>query len=1099
MARTTTTQSSTIAFGPWRTEEVSPRPAIFSHDAYPPIANFKTIDGLLKSHAAEPDQKPLICYPATGVDDFEEHSAVAIDHYTDRAVDFFKRHGLKPVDPASTTAPIVSLLVHGSFEQVLTIFALNRLGYAILFLSTRLTASAYVRLMDLVGSTSIVHTSNFDSMVDEISSERAGTTRFPALPRKAWKYNETSAAAQHPANGSEWHAAQSGKIAWILHSSGSTGFPKPIYLTNLQCLANFRKSFGLRAFTASPLFHSGGLMELGRAFYARATMYLGNHSLPVTSTNMVQAIRTAKPKLVIAVPYVLKLLAEKQAGIDALASADIVLFNGSGCPDDLGDRLVEAGVNLVANYGATETGQLMTSYRGIPPTDREWSYLRLWRPVADHTLMDEIAPGVFEAVGLDGLPSKGPSNAKPPFSATNPENSFRTADLFTRHPDPRKSNFYKYLSRLDDRITLVMGEKVLPLPMEGRIRQEEIVREAVVFGVQQSTPGVLIFRPSDKVQNMSDADYLETVWPAVKAANARAESFSRIMKELVVLVGADRDYPKTDKGTFIRAQVYQKFDAEIKAAYANLENLAANSNKLELSVPELEEWLLARLRDDLHAPLTDANSDIFAAGVDSLQTTRMSKMIRQHIELGEAGSSMSTNVVFECGTVHRLAKYLYALRTGEEISLGDGEVETMQELIDQYSKFQQPEPAHADIAEPQKQTVMLTGATGNLGAFILHELVNREDVAEVIVLNRAADDRQAMDRTIASLQARRIQVSDDARSRVRALACDLSSPSLGLESKVIEGMRSKVTLVIHSAWAVNFNLGVRSFEQQHIKGTHNLVNFCLSSRLAQKPGFFFCSSVSTASSTPKPALIPERTIPELSHAQKTGYGRSKLVSERITANAMRSTGLHSRVLRIGQLGGDTKTGLWNETEAVALMFRSALATGALPDLDEKLSWLPVDVCARVIADLSLASSPHQLDPNQDADLVYHILNPVTFSFRKALLPYLRKLVAEGRYTPFEAVPPQVWLEKLEASEQDPEKNPSTKLLDFWKGKYGQAATLAARDDDDDAPGLVFETERTVQDCAVLGSIRDPVTEGLIGKYVDSWMASWKAGPSAKPT
>jgi hypothetical protein len=78
-------------------------------------------------------------------------------------------------------------------------------------------------------------------------------------------------------------------------------------------------------------------------------------------------------------------------------------------PDDLGDFLVrERGVNLAGNYGATETGFIMNSFR--LPGDVEWSYLRLHYPLANHMLMDEISPGVFECVALDGLPTKGPSN-----------------------------------------------------------------------------------------------------------------------------------------------------------------------------------------------------------------------------------------------------------------------------------------------------------------------------------------------------------------------------------------------------------------------------------------------------------------------------------------------------------------------------------------------------------------------------------------------------------------------------------------------------------------------------------------------------------------
>jgi hypothetical protein len=53
------------------------------------------------------------------------------------------------------------------------------------------------------------------------------------------------------------------------------------------------------------------------------------------------------------VPYVLKLLAETQEGMDCLASFEAVSFAGAAVPDDLGDRLVKAGVPLISFYGTT--------------------------------------------------------------------------------------------------------------------------------------------------------------------------------------------------------------------------------------------------------------------------------------------------------------------------------------------------------------------------------------------------------------------------------------------------------------------------------------------------------------------------------------------------------------------------------------------------------------------------------------------------------------------------------------------------------------------------------------------------------------------------
>ncbi|KAJ5247834.1 hypothetical protein N7468_002817 [Penicillium chermesinum] len=1031
------------------------------HASYPPVEKFLTIDGLLRSHAEEPDagQRPLICYPIRGANDFEEHTAKDLDRYTDVAVQHYMDNGLPPADPSLEEAPVVALLVGSSFEVIVTFFALNRMGYAVLFLSTRLPGDALARLMNMAKSHLMVVTRQYRTTFGNICKERPGCREFPMLQRMDW-FNRPAPATRFTRDTADL-VKESQKMAWILHSSGSTGFPKPIFLTNYQVLANYRKSFGLRLFNISPLFHSHGLMEIMRAFYTRATAYIGNHSLPVTYQTLYDALEVAKPEQISAVPFVIKLLAEKQEGITALAQAELVLFGGSSFPDDLGDRLVSQGVNLVANYGATETGQIMTSFRNAG--DTEWQYMRLHPPVADFTLMDEISPGVFECVGLDGLPSKGPSNSKPPYSEKNPANSFRTADLFTRHPDPRKSNFYKYLSRLDDRITLVNGEKVLPIPIEGRVREEELVGDCVVFGFQRTVPGALIFRAPGKAAHLSDEEFLERIWPAIEAANSRAESFSQIPKELVVVKGADVTYPRTDKGTCIRAQVYQQFDEDIKAAYAAFEGSGEAIGSLALSIPELETWLMCRFHDDLDVPLESVDADIFSAGVDSLQTTRIWRSIVRDIDLGDQGKSLSQNIVFEKGSIRALARHLYQMRNGEETDQED-EVPVMRELIEKYSRFAHHIPTLQH--QPAAESVLVTGGTGNLGAFIIAELC-------VCSLGscRAPGQASAGARITKALADRDIALTDDEAAKIRALPSDLSQANLGLDNYIVDHLLSSLTGVIHSAWAINFNLGVRSFEQQHIRGTYNLINFCLRSELPVPPRFYFCSSVSTASNTPKPASIPETMVEDLAHAQTTGYGRSKLVTEHITRNAMHHAGIYARVLRIGQLGGDTRSARWNDTEAIALMFRSTLTTGSLPALEERPSWLPVDQCAQAITDISLTTT----SSSQEENLVYHLVNPHSFSWKNDLLPALKKGSA---LPPFEVVSPQEWLKKLAGSDQDPEKKSQHQIYSGQNGGQSENA------------GLVFETKRTTQDCPSLALVKDPVAEGLIHRYISVWMSRW---------
>lgn len=176
-------------------------------------------------------------------------------------------------------------------------------------------------------------------------------------------------------------------------------------------------------------------------------------------------------------------------------------------------------------------------------------------------------------------------------------------------------------------------------------------------------------------------------------------------------------------------------------------------------------------------------------------------------------------------------------------------------------------------------------------------------------------------------------VSAESEKRIIGLPCDLGCEDLGIEPAVLSEMRNNVSLIIHNAWVVNFNLGLRSFEDQHIKGTHNLLNFALSVKALHPAQFIFLSSISVASRLQGRSTIAEALLRDLDSAS-TGYGKSKLVAEHVVNNAATTAGVDSCVIRIGQIVGDSQRGFWNDSESIPLIIRSALTLGCLPELKE---------------------------------------------------------------------------------------------------------------------------------------------------------------------
>ncbi|XTI89086.1 hypothetical protein V2W45_1237608, partial [Cenococcum geophilum] len=121
-------------------------------------------------------------------------------------------------------------------------------------------------------------------------------------------------------------------------------------------------------------------------------------------------------------------------------------------------------------------------------------------------------------------------------------------DLFEAHPT--KSNSWKYVGRIDDRVTFTNGEKILSLDMERRIRREAEVKDAVVFGIDKLVPGLLIFR-ANTASNLSDEAYINKIWPAIEDANSLAEGFAQINREMIAILPPTVYVPMTAKSSIM--------------------------------------------------------------------------------------------------------------------------------------------------------------------------------------------------------------------------------------------------------------------------------------------------------------------------------------------------------------------------------------------------------------------------------------------------------------------------------------------------------------------------------------------------------------------
>lgn len=353
-------------------------------------------------------------------------------------------------------------------------------------------------------------------------------------------------------------------------------------------------------------------------------------------------------------------------------------------------------------------------------------------------------------------------------------------------------------------------------------------------------------------------------------------------------------------------------------------------------------------------------------------------------------------------------------------------------------------PATIPTAEAQTAgspcTVLLTGATGFLGSYVLRELLSRGH--SVVAHVRAKDPAAGLERIRTITKAYGVW-SDDFASRLSVVTGDISKPELGLTKEVWDRLAGEVDVVIHNGAQVNWMLPYSSMRAANVLSTAACIALAGQGK-AKK--LAFVSSTSTLDTDHYVQLSKESVAAggtgiqeddDLEGSRKglgTGYGQSKWASEYLVREAGRR-GLAGTVVRPGYVTGDPKTGTTITDDFLVRFWKGCLQLGARPDIENTLNQVPVTEVARVVAASALHPPVAPLGVAQ-----------VTSHPRLTLNSYLGVLETYGYTVP--KVSYADWCEKLRAyvSDEEKEEHALLPLFHFVAGDLPSNAIAPELDD-----------------------------------------------------
>ncbi|MFC7328016.1 non-ribosomal peptide synthetase [Marinactinospora rubrisoli] len=832
--------------------------------------------------------------------------------------------------------------------------------------------------------------------------------------------------------------------AYVVHTSGSTGRPKGVVVTHtgLPGLAEVqRERFGMAPDAcgrprrvvqfAAPTF-DGAVWEIFGALLTGATLVMAPAHRLAPGPELTRFLAESEVTHAVLPPAALAVLDPAD-----LPGLDWLISSGERLPGELAGRW-STGRRLINGYGPTEATVCATLSRPlhgepVPPIGRPSVNTRAY--VLDGRL-EPVGPGVPGELYVAGAGLARGYLGRPGATAERfvacpfgPPGSrmYRTGDLvrWTRDGD------LEFLGRADDQVKL-RGFRVEPGEVAAVLGADPDVAHAVVV-VRADRPG--------------DERLVGYVVPAAGRPRPDPAGLRRRAAEVLP--------------AFLVPAAVVVLDALplLPSGKVDRRALPAPGHDRPSGRPpqtRVQRTLCDVFAEVLGVPEVGIDDGFFELGGHSLLAPRLLSEVRRRL-----GADVSVRELFERPDVAGLAAAIETgavggpePETGPAGQADGGALDLAVTELDPLPEVTGVDPGtlarNADPAE-----VLLTGATGFLGSFLLRELL-RTTRARVHCLVRATDEDAAVGRLRRALERHGLWEPDTA-DRIVPVVGDLARPLLGLDERRFDELAERLDAVYHNGAWVSAVETRRRLWATNVSGTREVLR--LAARTRPVPVHHVSTAAVAVGTAGNPDVLAEDRLAPAASVLPSGYVTGKWLAERLVWSAA-ERGLPVTVHRPGRIGGDSRTGAGGTDDALWHLVRAMLLLGTAPDAvrapEAVVELTPVDRVAGAV--VHIARRPESLGRG------HHLTCPAPLPFGVLLD------VLHDAGHPLRTVPTPEWTAALR-SRTDLDLAAAQLLSDSVPALLGLGA-------------LRFDHRNTGEALAASGVPRPDLDAALLRRYID---------------
>lgn len=391
----------------------------------------------------------------------------------------------------------------------------------------------------------------------------------------------------------------------------------------------------------------------------------------------------------------------------------------------------------------------------------------------------------------------------------------------------------------------------------------------------------------------------------------------------------------------------------------------------------------------LKQPVTDPNSNFLDMGGDSLGIMTVIADIEKNYKV-----ELDPRDVLTQPTPEHIAELVTACAGNSETAPKAEKVDLRREAV-----------LPADIAAcgkyefnaAESKKIFITGATGFLGAFLVHDLLEKRSDITVYCLTRCRDMYDGLERIKANMLHFNCW-QNGFRHRIIAVKGDLTKENFGMSDADWSKMCSSIDMIFHCGAVLNFLYPYSAMKSANVSSTVEAI------RLASTGRMKYLNYVSSYSVYDNPSHFGKNVLEDDELASPDGYflgySETKWVSEKLIS-AARKRGIRAKIYRPGDITGTKEDGIWAVRDLTSRMIIGCIQMKVVPIVEMPLNFTPVDYVS--------AAMVHIAFTNSDWDRAYNIINPHIGSSAELL----KAIYASGRVVV--PMPYKLWKQMLKRS------------------------------------------------------------------------------------